>query len=346
MGKQNKIQKKSSKNSKARNSSKKNKNLKKQSKLIFKIEKQPKPAKQKLTYSSTSVEDITQCNSEEEAQKYYQEHNIQKALIYGRQFIKNFIEQEETTKRSSDFLTKHKISKETRKSIIDYLYCFIVDHEFDIKSYFVATNIFDTYLDKKEPTEYSELDLEVFAFSSLLLTSKLECVFPLFPEMFCQNQDEYTPETLEIGEKEIFQTLNFALPLSTVHDIISTLFCDFLNSSLKCKQFLKEFDKYLEIFKNCCDFLSEFILLDDSLCSYSKFQIAIACLATGFELISSNSKKIDEKVLDCFRNWVYSLIQAFNSSINNVPEICKIITNLLREENENSVLEKHEVLYD
>jgi hypothetical protein len=75
------------------------------------------------------------------------------------------------------FLTRHKIDKDIRTKMVDWMIEVLSSFNCDHNTFFVSVNIMDSFL-SKSPNIYQSKDIHLIGVTSMLIASKMEEVLP------------------------------------------------------------------------------------------------------------------------------------------------------------------------
>ena len=104
-------------------------------------------------------------------------------------------------------------------------------------------------------------------------------------------------------------------------------------------------ERYVLALENISVFFSKITLLESDFYQFNQSYIAIACIIVGYELLTSNSKNINEKISIYLWNWVHSLINKVNDS-KQVKDIYNLLKELLKRKIPTEMGNYQELYYD
>ena len=303
-------------------------------------------------------------SSIEEMLSYYKLQSKKTIRFYGKFIIENMLKMEEDQKVSSSFINKHKISKDSRKKITEWMYEICKQAELDQKAFYLSVYLADRYLDKIAQREFTKTQLTDIAITCIVIASKVDSTkLVAFHQFLLRHEGENNERNAESDENsdqriqnllgkemEILQTLNFRTCYTSVYEFLSSLFCDL--SANKNYEFQNKFEveNYLFVFENCCVFLSEFIMLWDYFSTITISNAGLACLIVGFEMLKTFSKNVQGEVICFLDRWIRNLIYQLKKSEKELEKICNKIKKCWEKckspRQETAVHRMHEIKFD
>jgi hypothetical protein len=304
----------------------------------------PKLTEIQHEHSSTQVK-IT---SKEEWEKYYKKEDVKLFKNYGHSIFSCSKKVEETTLLSVNNFKRHSFPHFLRLRMVECIHKIILKTNKEMETFFLTFFILDSFLTKTQSI-LNERMFFLFSVTSLNIASKIESVVPFhindcikISHLF--SVTPFTENEIKETEIEILNTLNYDFVFVSRYDFIKIYFTDFyLNNLTNITQ--GKMERYVLALENISVFFSKITLLESDFYQFNQSYIAIACIIVGYELLTSNSKKINEKISIYLWNWVHSLINKVNDQ-KQVKDIYNLLKELLKRKIPTEMGNYQELYYD
>lgn len=323
--------------------------IKKKIKFVVKkqrkqIKRYLKPRKKDFSKRSTEMQSVTADSSlkstidtKEEFVQYYQQEDKKIIRTYGNEIFKNGRSLELTHQIPYIFLKNHQIDHTLRAKIVNYLFELIKVSKTEYQAFFITVYIMDSFL-SKTTKKHHDTDIFLVAFTSLYISSKLECVKPFtiidILQLCCKiSKSNYTKNAILEKEKEILLTTNFDFINYSAYDFAKTFISDFTSNNPNEIGKFKMKD-YVDTLDHICLHLLKVLLLDVEFYKYNQSLIAIACMIVSYEILISNYLDITQEISSFLYTWINSLVSETRYPREKVMEIYHEIKKLW-EKNQN-----------
>ena len=323
--------------------------IKKKIKFVVKkkgkqIKRYLNPRKKDFSKRSTKVQSVTtyfpskrNIETKKDFIQYYQQEDKNIIRTYGNEIFKYGRFLESIHQIPHTFLKNHQIEHNLRAKIVNYLFELIKVSKTEYQVFFLTVYIMDSFLSK---TSKKHHDSEFFlvAFTSLLVSSKLECTKPFtiidILQLCCKiSKSSYTENDIREKETEIMLTLNFDFVNYSAYDFAETFIFDFTsNNSNEIDKF--KMKDYVDTLDHICLHLLKVLLLDVEFNKYNQSLIAIACMIISYEILISNYPDITQEISSFLYTWINSLMSETRYPKEKVMEIYHEIKKLW-EKNQN-----------
>ena len=230
-----------------------------------------------------------------------------------------------TLKIPSNFLKRHKISKELRMKMINWMIEVLTIYKCSEETFFLSVNILDLYIFKSKTILFNE-EIHLIGLISMFIASKFEDIYfiPLYDIEYNIGYNNFTKEQLKNMELKILKVINFENIFNTsVYDFLKIYLFDFFT----CNQ-----NKILEneiIFsqiKETSIYLSKVTLFSDYFyCINNSFK-ALCCIKTSIQMVFYFSKQFFDNLLFHFYcDWVNILIEKNDINEERFNEFCNYL---------------------
>ena len=230
-----------------------------------------------------------------------------------------------TLKIPSNFLKRHKISKELRMKMINWMIEVLTIYKCSEETFFLSVNILDLYIFKSKTILFNE-EIHLIGLISMFIASKFEDIYfiPLYDIEYNIGYNNFTKEQLKNMELKILKVINFENIFNTsVYDFLKIYLFDFFT----CNQ-----NKILEneiIFsqiKETSIYLSKVTLFSDCFyCINNSFK-ALCCIKTSIQMVFYFSKQFFDNLLFHFYcDWVNILIEKNDINEERFNEFCNYL---------------------
>ena len=230
-----------------------------------------------------------------------------------------------TLKIPPNFLKRHKISKELRMKMINWMIEVLTIYKCSEETFFLSVNLLDLYIFKSKNILFNE-DIHLIGLVCMFIASKFEDIYfiPLYDIEYNIGYNNFTKEQLKNMELKILKVINFENIFNTsVYDFLKIYLFDFFT----CNQ-----NKILEneiIFsqiKETSIYLSKVSLFSDSFYCVNNTFKALCCIKTSIQMVFYFSKEFFDNLLFKFYcDWVNILIEKNDINEERFNEFCNYL---------------------
>ena len=230
-----------------------------------------------------------------------------------------------TLKIPPNFLKRHKISKELRMKMINWMIEVLTIFKCSQETFFLSVNLLDLYIFKSKNILFNE-DIHLIGLVCMFIESKFEDIY-FIPISDIENTIGYNyfnKEQIKSMELKILNVISFDNIFNTsVYDFLQIYLFDFFT----CNQ-----NKILEneiIFsqiKETSIYLSKVSLFSDSFYCINNTFKALCCIKTSIQMVFYFSKEFFDNLLFKFYcDWVNILIEKNDINEERFNEFCNYL---------------------
>lgn len=205
--------------------------------------------------------------SKEYQQHYSKKENKNILCRYGPELY-YFAKDLEVLNCESDFFSKHKIDKQTRIKMVDWIIEVLNAYHSEAITFFLTMHLFDYYLSKTKLCITNQ-DVHLLGLTCMFIASKMEDILPLRMSLIKNKiaHGKFSSKEIKAKEKEILETIEFDVIISSHYEFIKTFVFDFCHNNAQRIQDLK-LEKHIDAFDNAAIYLSKLMFHDEEFSSH------------------------------------------------------------------------------
>ena len=224
-----------------------------------------------------------------------------------------------------NFLKRHKISKELRMKIINWMIEVLTIFKCSEETFFLSVNLLDLYIFKSKQILFNE-DIHLIGLICMFIASKFEDIY-FIPISDIENTIGYNyfnKEQIKSMELKILNVISFDNIFNTsVYDFLQIYLFDFFT----CNQSkILESENIFSQIKETSIYLCKVSLFSDSFyCVNNSFK-ALCCIKTSIQMVFYFSKQFFDNLLFHFYcDWVNILIEKKDINEEKFNEFCNYL---------------------
>ena len=230
-----------------------------------------------------------------------------------------------TLKIPPNFLKRHKISKELRMKIINWMIEVLTIFKCSQETFFLSVNLLDLYIFKSKNILFNE-DIHLIGLVCMFIESKFEDIY-FIPISDIENTIGYNyfnKEQIKSMELKILNVISFDNIFNTsVYDFLQIYLFDFFT----CNQSkILESENIFSQIKETSIYLSKVSLFSDSFYCVNNTFKALCCIKTSIQMVFYFSKEFFDNLLFKFYcDWVNILIEKNDINEERFNEFCNYL---------------------
>jgi len=255
------------------------------------------------TKSGLNSKELSKAGKEDFLQKHQRKLNEILISNYGSD-IYDFSIEVENKNYSPDPLAKHKIDKDIRTKMVDWILEVLSAYNSEIFTFNLSVQIMDMYLSKCK-TVLSNSDVHLIGIVSMFIASKMEDIYPIRMSHIRTkiSHGKFSESEIIKKERAILQTLEYDVIVSSNSDFIKTFVYDFIHNN-RVQIDKLEMWHHIDAFENTTIFLSKLIQHDVEFNKYKESLKSVSCIVAAFDILRSNSNNFEKESEDFMRQWV------------------------------------------
>ena len=230
-----------------------------------------------------------------------------------------------TLKIPPNFLKRHKISKELRMKMINWMIEVLTIFKCSQETFFLSVNLLDLYIFKSKNILFNE-DIHLIGLVCMFIASKFEDIY-FIPISDIENTIGYNyfnKEQIKNMELKILNVISFDNIFNTsVYDFLQIYLFDFYT----CNQSkILESENIFSQIKETSIYLSKVSLFSDSFYCVNNTFKALCCIKTSIQMVFYFSKQFFDNLLFHFYcDWVNILIEKNDINEERYNEFCNYL---------------------